>query len=70
MTGCDFFKNAAFLLVLIVSIVSGERVQFRVIKQWRYLNFTWPDESTLNHAVANGVYVPENIVIAGINFYK
>lgn len=48
--------------------------KFKVIREWNYLNFTWPNGEVYRTAVSKGLYVPENNIIAGIkhfgeNFY-
>ncbi|XP_022917036.2 dopaminechrome tautomerase-like [Onthophagus taurus] len=44
--------------------------RFRVIKEWKYINFTWPDFNTLRSALTRGEYIPQNVLMAGINYYE
>lgn len=44
-------------------------VRFRVIRQWKYVNFTWPSDEIYTKAISNGEYIPENIVIGGIKYF-
>lgn len=54
-------------LTLLEAILA--QVQFRVIRQWKYLNYTWESPTALQSALDNGGYVPENIVSAGLGYY-
>mgnify|MGYP005983713773 CR=1 FL=1 len=44
-------------------------VRFYVIRQWKYINFTWPNEDALKTATAKGLYVPENVVVSGVKYH-
>lgn len=57
-----------FSLVLSSSLAE-EKAQFRVIKEWDYINFTWPNPSSYLEATQNGGYAPENITVSGVMFY-
>lgn len=44
-------------------------IQFHVIREWRYFNYTWPNDDTYNRAISSQVYIPENNVISGIKYF-
>lgn len=58
------------LFTLIYSSIQAQTTKFYVIRQWKYINFTWPDEDTLKTATATGLYIPENTVISGIKYFE
>lgn len=60
---------ALFAVLFIVHCGNCDVARFRVIKQWKYVNFTWPSEETYSEAIANGQYIPENNIIAGIKYF-
>ena len=43
---------------------------FRVIFQWKYINFTWPSSEARELAISGSQYRPENIAISGIKVWK
>lgn len=49
-----------------LSIQSTPVSQFRVIKEWNFINYTWLDYQNQSE----GEYIPQNNLIAGINFYN
>lgn len=44
--------------------------QFRVIMEWKIINFTWPNAETYRNALINKTYIPKNCLIAGVNYYR
>ncbi|KAF5295221.1 hypothetical protein FQR65_LT10505 [Abscondita terminalis] len=52
-----------------VNNLINAQVQFRVTKQWKFINYTWPSEIKYANAVSSGLYIPENVIMAGINYY-
>ncbi|KAH0809686.1 hypothetical protein GEV33_013106 [Tenebrio molitor] len=57
-------------LLALLCGAAPQSVRFYVIRQWKYVNFTWPDEDTLKTATAKGMYIPENNVIAGVKYFE
>lgn len=55
-----------FILVFLVVINTVNCDKFKVIREWYYLNFTWPSGDAYRDAISKGLYVPENNIIAGI----
>lgn len=53
-----------------VSAQNSKVPQFKVIKEWEYINFTWPSYDDYMDAVHNGNYVPQDIIIAGVTYYE
>lgn len=51
------------------SLGQTAKPQFKVIKEWEFINFTWPDPATYKQAVQTKSYQPENIIIAGVMYY-
>ena len=43
---------------------------FQVQLQWKYINYTWPDEETYKSAVKNKSYIQRNNVVSGVRIYK
>lgn len=56
-----------FLLLLARSDCAG--IQFHVIREWRYFNYTWPNDDVYNRAISSQEYIPENNVISGIKYF-
>lgn len=58
--------------ILISACVYGQgpKAQFRVIKEWDYINFTWPNFAVYNEAVRAKTYLPQNIIVAGVMYYE
>ncbi|CAG9860679.1 unnamed protein product [Phyllotreta striolata] len=56
-------------LLLAIAIASAAAEKFKVIREWKYLNFTWPSPELREAALADGSYVPENNIIAGIDYF-
>lgn len=52
-----------------ISILATPISQFRVIKEWNYINYTWISYKHHVNALSYDGYVPENNLMAGINFY-
>ncbi|CAH0563767.1 unnamed protein product [Brassicogethes aeneus] len=44
--------------------------KFKVIREWKYINFTWADEQTYEQAETNGLYIPKNIVVSGLKHFE
>lgn len=61
--------GSLFLFLLHVALGQSRGTQFHVIREWRYLNFTWPNEEAYTTAIMRQTYVPDNNVIAGLKFY-
>ena len=43
---------------------------FNIEYQWQYVNFTWPSYADYRRAVTRKHYIPENVAITGIKYYK
>ncbi|KAB0793799.1 hypothetical protein PPYR_13419 [Photinus pyralis] len=63
------WKLALLVLAQLSSAINAE-VQFRVIKQWKFVNYTWGSNEAYRSALESGIYVPQNVVMAGITYYK
>lgn len=63
-----------FLLVVVVAFVTRisalQVSQFHVIREWNYLNFTWPDDVAYQRAIGGGLYAPENCTLSGVRQYE
>lgn len=57
------------LLSVSVSVLTTPITQFRVIKEWNYINYTWLNYETQFGALKRGDYIPQNNLMGGINFY-
>ncbi|GJQ81722.1 hypothetical protein Trydic_g9162 [Trypoxylus dichotomus] len=57
------------VLLVSVSVLTAPVTQFRVIKEWNYINYTWVNYETQIRALQGGEYIPQNNLMAGINFY-
>ncbi|KAK4874586.1 hypothetical protein RN001_013946 [Aquatica leii] len=55
-------------LCYVNTVINGQ-VQFRVIRQWKFVNYTWPSTVKYANAVSSGLYIPENVIMAGITYY-
>lgn len=63
-------KHLAYLLLFtLLYAIHGDTTKFYVIRQWKYVNYTWPSEEVFKTAVSKGLYVPENNVIAGVKYF-
>lgn len=58
------------LLQLLSQQCQSAGIQFHVIREWRYVNFTWPNDDFYNRAIANQMYTPENNVVAGLKYFE
>uniref|UniRef100_A0A6P7FHE7 Protein yellow-like n=1 Tax=Diabrotica virgifera virgifera TaxID=50390 RepID=A0A6P7FHE7_DIAVI len=58
------------LLLLSLFFAAANSERFRVIREWKYINFTWPNADVYDNALSRGFYVPENIIISGIKFFE
>ncbi|XP_044253824.1 protein yellow-like [Tribolium madens] len=63
-------NTLTFLLFTFFTSIHTQTSKFYVIRQWKYLNFTWPDEDTLKTATATGDYIPENTIVSGIKYFE
>ncbi|KAI4455864.1 protein yellow-related [Holotrichia oblita] len=63
------FRIVLIVLFASISILATPISQFRVIKEWNYINYTWINYKHQVHALSYDSYVPENNLMAGINFY-
>lgn len=57
-----------FLLLLARGDCAG--IQFHVIREWRYFNYTWMSDEAYNRAISSQEYIPENNVISGIKYFE
>lgn len=62
-------SSLLFLTVLQCITAQWRGAQFHVIREWRYINFTWPNDDSYMMAIKNQFYIPENNVIAGLRYY-
>ncbi|XP_030750481.1 protein yellow-like [Sitophilus oryzae] len=60
----------SFSLVLFLAVLSGTLAKFRVVREWNYVNFTWPDSETYQNAFLQQGYIPENNILAGIKYFE
>lgn len=58
------------LYVLHLAAAQQRGVQLHVIREWKYLNFTWPNEESYTRAIMGQQYIPENNVIAGLKYFE
>ncbi|XP_065161886.1 major royal jelly protein 1-like [Atheta coriaria] len=63
------FVFLALVLCLSLNRAASDHYQFRVIKEWRYVNYTWPNEEELRSATATGEYNPNRCVMTGVDHY-
>ncbi|EFA07870.1 yellow-1 precursor [Tribolium castaneum] len=63
-------NTLTFLLLTFCTSIHTQTSKFYVIRQWKYLNFTWPDEDALKTATATGDYIPENNIVSGIKYFE
>lgn len=62
-------KTALLFLLVLCATYTARAEKFKVIREWKYVNFTWPDEDSYTRAESRGMYVPENNIIAGIKLF-
>lgn len=43
---------------------------FQLVYEWKFVNFTWLSHEEYEQSVSNGNYVPGNIVMLGVKYYK
>ncbi|CAG9786094.1 unnamed protein product [Diatraea saccharalis] len=48
---------------------SPRREQFRVIYEWNVIDFEWPSPGDREAYLSTNRYIPQNVLISGINFY-
>lgn len=59
-----------YLIIVFLAIFNAANCdKFKVIREWNYINFTWPDVDAYNNAVSKGLYIPENNIIAGLKHF-
>lgn len=58
----------AFFLLLAITDLSSAK--FKVVREWNYVNFTWPSASLYQEAVDQKTYIPENNIIAGLKVFE
>lgn len=56
-----------FLLLLARGDCAG--IQFHVVREWRYFNYTWPNDDAYNRGISSQGYIPENNIISGIKYF-
>ncbi|XP_053607684.1 protein yellow-like [Plodia interpunctella] len=47
----------------------ARREQFRVIYEWTYIDYEWPSPEERDASLNTSRYIPQNVLISGINFY-
>lgn len=47
-----------------------KRDQFKVIYEWKTINFNWTTDTAEQEAVASSKYIKENVYISGIKYYN
>lgn len=57
------------VIFIAISALSAPLSQFRVIKEWNYINYTWLNYEAYLHSLTQGYYIPQNNLIAGISYY-
>lgn len=65
------FSVSSLLLLTVLQCIAAQwrGAQFHVIREWRYINFTWPSDESYMTAIRNQYYIPEHNVIAGLKYY-
>lgn len=58
------------LIIHLVVVVTISCEKFKVIREWNYVNFTWPSENVYRSAVSNNMYIKENNIIAGLRYFE
>lgn len=53
-----------------LNVAFGQQINFKVIRQWKYINYTWPTSESYQMAITSGSYIPENVVTAGVTFFE
>lgn len=73
---------ANMILILLIAIVGAataqqsprppgpHREQFRVIYEWRTIDFEWETPTQREAHLNTSRYIPQNVLISGINFYE
>ncbi|CAK1547263.1 unnamed protein product [Leptosia nina] len=49
--------------------ITPHREQFRVIYEWRFIDFEWGSPEERETYLNNSNYIPQNVIISGINFH-
>jgi sugar lactone lactonase YvrE len=80
MLCCSLFAMSLISVAVIIVLThhcTGNQTQesnnssaFSVAYQWSLVNFTWNSESDYNDAISSGSYIPGNVAVAGIKYYK
>lgn len=61
--------SAKLLLLFAICATAVSAQRFKVLYEWNYVNFTWPNEDALRSAMSLGQYIPENSIISGLKYY-
>lgn len=61
-----FVFAAFFCLAANIEVSSAK---FRVIREWNFVNFTWPSADAYQNALDQHLYIPENNIIAGLKYF-
>ncbi|KAL1494374.1 hypothetical protein ABEB36_009983 [Hypothenemus hampei] len=62
-------KNISYFACLI-AISHVTSAKFRVIREWNYVNFTWPSITSYSDALQQQKYIPENVIMAGLKDFE
>lgn len=62
-----WYKHLIVVFLTVLNAVNCDK--FKVIREWHYVNFTWPNADVYGTAISKGLYVPENNIIAGIKHF-
>lgn len=66
------FKYQVVLIAIVAAAAAQEkprREQFRVIYEWRTIDFEWDSPGDREASINTTRYIPQNVLISGINFY-
>lgn len=48
--------------------ISAQDRQFRVVYEWRTLDFSYRSEADRSAAIFRGEFIPKNVIVSGWNF--
>lgn len=51
-------------------IKAAQKRTFDLEYQWQFVNFTWPSRNIYVNAINYGYYIPENVAMTGIKYYR
>lgn len=57
---------AVLLLLLCSSVVNGQQQRLRVAYEWRQIDFAYPSAELRAQAIADGSFVPANVIPVGV----